>query len=78
MADTKTEIETLLKRNVFLKPELKAKILASGESEQEDILPTLRAMDQEQTNTFRAALNRNPDLFEDWSNAIEIGTKNSG
>ena len=70
MKNVNARIRELLDRNVFLKPEVKAQLLAADPQTQADILPTLEAMDREQTAAFRKAVKGNPDFFKDWEAAV--------
>ncbi len=69
MTTTQDRIRTLLSRNLFLKPQVKADLLAATEEKQAEILPMLEDMDHEQTKTFRKAVDREPKLFEKWGSS---------
>lgn len=68
-----TQIQELLGRNLFLAKKEKNEILAESQETKKELLPLLEAMDEKQTEIFRGAVQRNPDFFEDWGNAIEQG-----
>lgn len=77
MTHSNERTRILLDRNIFISPKVKAEILSADETKQLEILPMLEDMDKEQTEAFRRRLDRNPNLFEDWGNAIEAGIKKS-
>ena len=77
MAHPNERIRILLDRNIFISPKVKAELLSADKTKQLEILPMLEDMDKEQTEAFRRRLDRNPNLFEDWGNAIEAGIKKS-
>lgn len=63
-----TKLQELLQRNLFLRPELKQKILAAKPAKQLEILPLIEQIDEKQTALFRKALKKNPHFFADLEN----------
>ena len=69
--DLKTEtsrIQELLQRNLFLRPELKQKILDSNPTKQAEVLSLLEKLDDKQTSLFKKVLVENPHFFADLEN----------
>ncbi|NCP67609.1 hypothetical protein GW756_05050 [bacterium] len=58
----------LLQRNLFLQPQLKAKILDATPEKQAEILPLLTEIDGKQTDLFKKVLKTNPNFFADLEN----------
>ncbi|WP_170956129.1 hypothetical protein [Cohaesibacter gelatinilyticus] len=73
MSKHSNRLHELLNRNLFLGNETKRQLLEADENTITGILPELEAMDAEQTRVFKGAVQRNPDFFDDWSEAIERG-----
>lgn len=63
-----SRLDELLQRNLFLKPELKQKILNSSEAKQAEILSLLEKLDDKQTSLFKKVLVENPHFFADLEN----------
>lgn len=63
-----TEIKTLLGRNLFVRPALKAKILAAEVEQQPAVLALLQQMDAKQTTLFKQILTKNPHFFTELEN----------
>ncbi len=70
MSTTKINVDLakLLQRSLFIKPELKAKILTSTPEKQAEVLPLIAAIDSKQTNLFKKVLAENPHFFTDLEN----------
>lgn len=60
-----SEVQQLLQRSLFIKPEVKAKILASSLAKQAEVLPLIKQIDTKQTALFKKALVKNPHFFAD-------------
>lgn len=63
--DATAELTQLLQRSLFLKPELKSKILASTPKKQAEVLPLITKIDEKQTALFKKVLTKNPHFFAD-------------
>lgn len=62
------ELIELLQRSLFLKPELKEKILAASPEKQVEVLPLIVQIDAKQTDLFKKVLAENPHFFSDLEN----------